>query len=67
MQELLETQVQSLGQEDSPRVGNDNPLQYSCLGDYMDQEAWRATVHRVTRHDGALTLKRILMHAGLLT
>ena len=26
-----ETQVQSLGQEDSPEEGNGNPLQYSCL------------------------------------
>ena len=26
-----ETQVQSLGWEDSPGEGNGNPLQYSCL------------------------------------
>ena len=25
--------------------GNDNPLQYSCLKNSMDREAWRATVH----------------------
>ena len=31
----------------SPRVGNGNPVQYSCLGNPMDREAWRATVHRV--------------------
>ena len=30
----------------SPGEGNDNPLQYSCLGDPMDRGAWRATVHR---------------------
>ena len=29
----------------SPREGNDNPLQYSCLEDPMDRGAWRATVH----------------------
>ena len=29
----------------SPRVGNGNPLQYSCLGNFMDRGAWRATVH----------------------
>ena len=51
----------------SPGVGNGNTLQYSCLGNCMDREAWWARVHRVTRHDGALTLKRIVMHAGLLT
>ena len=29
--------------------GNSNPLQYSCLGNFMDREAWRATVHEVTK------------------
>ena len=28
----------------SPREGNDNPLQYSCLENSMDRGAWRATV-----------------------
>ena len=28
------------------RRGNGNPLQYSCMGNSMDKEAWRATVHR---------------------
>ena len=28
--------------------GNGNPLQYSCLGNLMDREAWWATVHGVT-------------------
>ena len=32
----------------SPGVGNGNPLQYSCLGNPMDREAWWATVHGVT-------------------
>ena len=27
--------------------GNGNPLQYSCLENPMDREAWQATVHRV--------------------
>ena len=31
----------------SPREGNDNPLQYSCLGNPMDREAWQVTVHGV--------------------
>ena len=35
--------------ERSPGEGNDNPLQYSCLGNSMDRGAWRATVHGVTR------------------
>ena len=29
--------------------GNGNPLQYSCLGNPMEREAWQATVHRVTK------------------
>ena len=33
----------------SPRVGNGNPLQYSCLENPMDRGAWRATVHGVTK------------------
>ena len=28
---------------------NGNPLQYSCLVNPMDREAWQATVHRVTK------------------
>ena len=33
----------------SPGGGNDNPLQYSCLGNTMDRGAWWATVHGVTK------------------
>ena len=29
--------------------GNGNPLQYSCLENPMDIEAWRATVHGVAK------------------
>ena len=31
----------------SPGEGNDNPLQYSCLGNAMDRGDWWATVHGV--------------------
>ena len=30
----------------SPGGGHDNPLQYSCLENPMDREAWQTTVHR---------------------
>ena len=30
-----------------PGEGNGNPLQYSCLENPMDREAWQATVHGV--------------------
>ena len=33
----------------SPGEGNGNPLQYSCLGNPMDREAWRAAVHGVAK------------------
>ena len=35
----------------SPGEGNGNPLQYSCLENPMDEEAWWATVHGVTESD----------------
>ena len=33
----------------SPGERNGNPLQYSCLENPMDEGAWWATVHGVTR------------------
>ena len=33
----------------SPGEGNGNPLQYSCLENPMDREAWWATVHAVAK------------------
>ena len=33
----------------SPGEGNGKPLQYCCLGNSMDREAWRATVHGVAK------------------
>ena len=33
----------------SPAGGNGNPLQYSCLENPMDREAWWATVHGVAK------------------
>ena len=33
----------------SPGEGKGNPLQYSCLENSMDGEAWWATVHGVTK------------------
>ena len=29
--------------------GNGNPLQYSCLENFMDRGAWMATVHGITK------------------
>ena len=44
-QSCLETPLAVLGEE------NGNPLQYSCLENSVDGEAWQATVHGVTELD----------------
>ena len=33
----------------SPRGGNGNPLQYSCLENLMDRGVWWATVREVSK------------------
>ena len=35
----------------SPGEGNDNSLQYSCLGNPIDRRAWQVTVHRFAESD----------------
>ena len=37
----------------SPGGGNGNPLQYSCLENPMDREAWHTTVHGGHKELGA--------------
>ena len=39
----------------SPGEGNGNPLQYSCLENPMDGEAWWATVHGVAKSQTRLS------------
>ena len=39
----------------SPGEGNGNPLQYSCLENPMDREAWRATVYEVAKSQTRLS------------
>ena len=39
----------------SPGEGKGNPLQYSCLENPMDGEAWRATVHGVSKSQTQLS------------
>ena len=41
---VQESRVQSLGPEDPLEEGNGNPVQYSCLENFMDRGAWRAVV-----------------------
>ena len=51
--EMQETQVQSLGWEDSPGEGNGNPLQYTCLKDPMYRGAQEPAVQRVAKSQTA--------------
>ena len=47
---MQENGIQSLGGEDPlEKKGNGYPLQYSCLENPMNREAWRATVHGVVK------------------
>ena len=50
MQAIKEIWVRFLCWGD-PGEGNGNPLQYSCLENPMDREAWQATVHGVAESD----------------
>ena len=45
----------------SPGRGHGNPLQYSCLENLTDREAWRAKVHRFAK--SRTWLKRLSTHA----
>ena len=40
----------------SPREGNGNPLQYSCLENPMDGGAWWATVHGVAKDSSSYSI-----------
>ena len=37
-----------------PRIRNSNPLQYSCLENFRDREAWWTTVHEITKRQTVL-------------
>ena len=52
----------------SPGEGSGNPLQYSCLRNLMDSEAWQAKDHEVTRvaDDLATKQQQHLKEQGLL-
>ena len=39
----------------SPREGNGNPLQYTCLENLMDRGAWWAAVHGITKSRAQLS------------
>ena len=39
----------------SPGESNGNPLQYSCLENPMDREAWWVTLHMVAKNQTQLS------------
>ena len=49
-----------------PGVGNSNSLQYSCLENSMNREAWCATVDGVAKSRTWLSMHAMLWHFGLL-
>ena len=48
------------GLERSPGEGNGKPLQYSCLGNSMDREAWWVTAHQVAEESDRTFRGRIM-------
>ena len=54
----------SRGLERSPREGNGNPLQYSCLENPMDRGAWHAIDHGVerVRHDLVIKQQQLMFN-----
>ena len=46
----------------SPGKGNGNPLQYSCLENFMDRGVWQATVHVATDTTEAIEYTHTHMH-----
>ena len=49
----------------SPGEGNDNALQYSCLGNPIDRGDWQATVQRVAK--SWMPLRELLKSSNLLS
>ena len=45
-----------------PGEGNGNPFHYSCLENPMEREAWRATVHGVTKSQTWLSTHTLLCY-----
>jgi len=52
----------NLGSGRSPREGNGNPLQCSCLGNLKYRGAWWATVHGVVKESGIVTEQQQQQH-----
>ena len=51
----------------SPGVGNGSPLQYSCLGNPLDREAWRATAQGFAKSQTQLRTRTMAEWQGALS
>ena len=51
----------------SPGVGNGNPLQYSCLGNPLDREAWRATAQWFAKSQTQLRTRTMAAWPGAIS
>ena len=60
----LEDGTGGFGLEDPPGGGHGNQLQYSCLENPVDREAWRATIHSVAKSWTRLKQLSMLAHTG---
>ena len=49
----------------SPGVGNDDPLQYSCLENSIDRGDWQATVHEVSKSQTWLNMSTHVLQVVL--
>ena len=56
-----------LGLGRSTGEGSGNPLQYSCLENPMDREAWQATIHRVSKGQMWLKWLNTYMYLEMIT
>ena len=54
-----------LGLGRSSGVGNENPLQYSCLENSIDKGNWQAAVHEVTKSWTLLSTPACMHDSGL--
>ena len=50
----------------SPRGGNGNTLQYSCLENLMNRGAWQATVQRVTKNQTRMSTHTVTYYFQLI-
>ena len=59
---MRDTWVWPLGQEDPLEEGMGNPLQYPCLENSNDWEAWGAAVHGVAKSQMQLSTAHKINH-----